>query len=69
MTNTALLEAKIAESGLKKNYIAKTIGLSPYGLARKIRNESEFKSGEIDGLCEVLQISSLEEKDLIFFAK
>ena len=70
MTNTALLEQKIADSGYKKTYIAKTIGLkSAYGLAKKIRNETEFKAKEINALCELLNIDSLEEKERIFFAQ
>lgn len=69
MTNTELLEKKIAESGYKKSYIAKAIGLkSSYGLAKKIRNENEFKATEINMLCELLHIDSLDEKELIFFA-
>lgn len=70
MTNTELLEAKIDESGYKKSYIAKAIGLkSTYGLMKKVRNENEFKATEINILCELLGIDSLEEKDRIFFAK
>lgn len=69
MTNTRLLEEKISKSGYKKSYIAKAIGLkSAYGLAKKIRNESEFKAKEINALCELLGITSLEEKERIFFA-
>ena len=69
MTDTKLLEEKIAASGYKKSYIAKAIGLkSAYGLAKKIRNENEFKAGEINALCEILKISSLREKEKIFFA-
>lgn len=67
MTNTALLEKKIEASGLKKNFIAKSIGLSPYGLAKKINNETEFKTSEVNALCKILNISDLEEKDRIFF--
>jgi hypothetical protein len=70
MTNTELLEQKIAESGYKKSYIAKAIGLkSAYGLAKKIRNENEFKATEINALCDLLNIDSLDEKEQIFFAK
>ncbi len=69
MTNTKLLEKKIEQSGLKKNFIAKTIGLSPYGLAKKINNETEFKTSEVNKLCEILNISDLADKDRIFFAK
>ena len=68
MTNTKALEEKIEQSGLKKNFIAKTIGLSPYGLAKKINNETEFKTSEIEKLCKILNIASLTEKDRIFFA-
>ncbi len=69
MTNTELLEKKINESGFKKSYIAKRIGLkSTYGLSKKIRNENEFKATEINALCELLRIDSLEEKEQIFFA-
>ena len=69
MTNTKLLEKIIEQSGLKKNFIAKAIGLSPYGLAKKINNETEFKTSEVDKLCEILNISDLADKDRIFFAK
>ena len=68
MTNTALLEDIIQKSGFKKSYIAKTIGLSAYGLAKKINNIHEFKTSEINGLCELLKIDSLELKERIFFA-
>lgn len=70
MTNTELLEEKIADSGYKKSYIAKAIGLkSAFGLAKKIKNESEFKAREIHALCDLLKIESAEEKEAIFFAK
>ncbi len=68
MTNTALLEQAIEASGYKKSYIAKAIGISRYGLLKKMRNENEFKSSEINTLCRLLKIDSLEEKERIFFA-
>ena len=68
MTNTALLEEKIEASGLKKSFIARAIGLSAYGLAKKINNENEFKTSEVNGLCKILNITDLAEKDRIFFA-
>ena len=69
MTNTKLLEEKIDKSGYKKSYIAKAIGLkSTFGLAKKIRNENEFKAKEINALCQLLKIDTLEEKERIFFA-
>lgn len=69
MTNTELLEKKIEESGYKRSYIAKAIGLSTYGLALKIKNVHEFKTSEVNALCEILDIDSLEEKEDVFFAK
>ena len=68
MTNTELLKEKIQKSGLKKSYIAKSIGLSSYGLALKIQNENEFKASEIEKLCILLGIDDLEERCAIFFA-
>ena len=68
MTDTALLNELIDKSGYKRSFIAKSIGLSTYGLAKKINNINEFKTGEINRLCKLLKINSLEEKDRIFFA-
>ena len=69
MTNTNLLIQKINDSGYKRSYIAKAIGLkSTYGLSKKINNETEFKASEINALCEILKIDSAEEKEAIFFA-
>jgi hypothetical protein len=68
VTNTKLLEKKIEESGLRKNFIARALNLSPYGFAKKINNETEFKTSEVDKLCKILGITTLTEKDRIFFA-
>ena len=67
MTNTSLLEQKIDESGYKKGYIAKQIGISAYALAMKINNESEFKAKEITIISKLLKLD-LATKDAIFFA-
>lgn len=68
MTNTELLNEKIEMSGYKRSYIAKVLGLSAYGLAKKIQNETEFKASEINALCGLLNIVKPEEKEAIFFA-
>lgn len=68
MTNTKLLNKKIVESGLKRKFIAEKLGLSTYGLQRKIENISEFKASEISTLCDVLDIKIVTEKEKIFFA-
>ena len=68
MTNTALLEKKIADSGLKKGFIAKELGMATHSLANKITGRTEFVASEIKDLCVVLNITDLKEKNNIFFA-
>ena len=67
MTNTELLERMISESGYKRSYIASRLGISPYALSMKIRNENEFKASEIDILCKILNIG-VDARMAIFFA-
>lgn len=69
MNNTALLEQKIKESGKRRNYLAEKIGLSYAGFRNCVINKAEFKSSQIDILCEELNVTSLKEKEAIFFAK
>lgn len=69
MTNTKMLEKKIDESGYKRSYIAKELGLSTYGLSLKIRNVNEFKASEIDKLCVLIGITDINERCAIFFAQ
>ena len=68
MTNTALLEKRITESGYKKSFIASKIGISAYALSLKINNKTEFKASEITILCELLGIED-QERTSIFFAQ
>ena len=68
MTDTARLNQIIADSGYKLSYIANYLGLSSYGFARKRDNISEFTPSEINSLCELLKIHSLEDRFAIFFA-
>lgn len=69
MTDTKLLEEKIAESGLKKSYIARMLNLSRQGFKNKCENKSPFSSTHISIMCDLLNIKSLMEKERIFFAK
>ena len=68
MTNTKLLEQKIEESGLKKCYLAEKLGLSPAGFRNCVTNKAEFKASHIRALCAELGVTTLEEKEAIFFA-
>lgn len=69
MTDTAALMQAIDKSGFKRSYIAKQLGLSAYGLSMKIKNKHEFKASEIGAICDILHISSSEDRMRIFFAK
>lgn len=69
MTDTVLLLEYVKRSGLKLGFIAEKMGLSRFGLAKKINNENEFKASEIDVLCDILRIDSLEDRQRVFFAK
>jgi hypothetical protein len=68
MNNTALLEQKIKDSGKKNKFLAKKVGLSYAGFRNCVTNKAEFKASQIDILCEELNITSLKEKESIFFA-
>ena len=68
MTNTLELEIAIKRAGIRKKDIAKLLGLSVMGLYKKTNNLSEFKASEISKLVTTLKISTLEEKEKIFFA-
>ena len=69
LTNTELLEKKIQESGLKKGYLSEKCGLTRAGFRNCVINKSEFTTSQISVLCEELGITSLREKEAIFFAK
>ena len=68
MTNTALLNEKIRDSGLKLNFIADKLGIVWMTLRRKIDGENDFKQSEIAQLQDLLRLSD-EEVGIIFFAK
>lgn len=69
MTNTELLKEKIEKSGLKIGFIADYVGISRQLLWKKVNNLTPFNQYEIDKMCAVLQITSLKEKEAIFFAR
>ena len=57
MTNTELLKAAIQKSGYKYKYIAEQLGLSTFGLQKKIENDTEFKASEIIALAKLLHLN------------
>lgn len=68
LTDTTLLNQKIAESGLKQVYIANHLGITTRTWQNKRKGRYPFKVEEIQALCELLNITSLREKERIFFA-
>ena len=68
MTNRILLEQKITESGKKKGYLAKKCGLSRQGFLNCIKGDALFNTTHIKVLCVELNITSLKERESIFFA-
>ena len=68
MTDTELLRGKIKENGLKLGYVAEQLGLTRQGFGLKLNNTNEFTTSEVLKLCELLGITSLREKEKIFFA-
>lgn len=68
MTNTELLKKKIESSGLKVCFIAENVGITRQLLWKKVNNIRPFNQYEIEKMCKILNIESLEEKETIFFA-
>ena len=68
MTNTALLNEAIKESGKKKIYLAERIGVSKQQFNNLCNNRAQFKAEQIQILCEELGIN-LTRMKVIFFAR
>lgn len=68
MTNAKLLRETIIKSGIKYKYIADYLGLSAFGLQKKIDNINEFKASEIVKISQLLNLSD-KKRDKIFFAE
>lgn len=68
MTNTELLAKKVKENGLRTAFIADKLGISRAGWYRKLKGKSPFTAEQIQIMCEILHITSLREKEDIFFA-
>lgn len=69
MVDTELLERKIIESGKKIGYLANKLGISRQYFRMKCKNKADFTNRETDILCEELNITTLTEKEKIFFKK
>lgn len=68
LVNEQLLEKCIEASGLKKQFIAAKLGISANYFSQKCHNAVDFKTSEVDILCSLLGIRTMEEMQAIFFA-
>lgn len=62
MTDNRELEVAFAKRGIKKNVVAKELGISLNSLRRKAINQMQFKADEI---CKLIKILNLTEDELI----
>lgn len=67
MVRLDLLSIEINGSGLKKQFLAQSLGLTAQALANKLSGDSSFKVDEVKILSEVLRLSP-GRRDEIFFA-
>ena len=64
MTDTNLLNKKIKDARLSREYLADKLGISLYSLQKKINNNSEFKSQEITTLAKEINLTNEEIIDI-----
>lgn len=68
MTNTALLEKLILDSGLKLSFIADKLGITRQALYKKIKGITTFNGPEIKIMCQLLNLRSWAKIEPVFFA-
>ena len=66
MTDTSALRNRIQDNGLKYYYVARILGITPYGLQKKIENVTEFKANEIEMLSNLLHLTTVERMAIFF---
>lgn len=67
LVDTEELRKLIKERGLKYGYIASEMGLSTYGLQRKVDGITDFKAKEIVELTSLLRLTKAQ-RDSIFLS-
>ena len=64
--NFSKLLGRIKECGYTQESLAEAIGKDKSTLSLKLNNKGEFKAGEIDDICRVLDISNDEISEYFF---
>lgn len=68
MGNQQYLEDEIKKSGLKKEYLARKLGITRQSFSMKCKDPSSFTAAQVSILCNELKITQFKKKDKIFFA-
>lgn len=68
MVNTKLLKEKLEKSGLRTGFICKALKISRKTFYNRVNGVYPFRTPEVEKLCELLHITSLREKNDIFFS-
>lgn len=69
MVDTKRLMGIIISAGYSQSTLAEEAGISKNTLNLKINNKSDFKTGEIETLCNILGIKKAQDKVDIFLHK
>ncbi len=69
MTNTALLEKIIKDSGKKKGHLAEKAGMSTVWLRACITNKGEFRESQMHAIAQELNITDPSMFMAVFFAQ
>ena len=64
MPDTEKLKNAIANSGMKRKFIAKQLGISYYGLQKKVNGDTDFKGSEIALMRDILRLSNDEAAEI-----
>lgn len=68
MVRTDILKQKKEELGIQTKYIVERLGISRQGYYNRLNGKTPFKLAEVQTLCEIFHITSLREKNDIFFS-
>lgn len=68
LVNAQLLDEKIAEAGLRIDYIIKNLGITDTAWYKKKNGTTPFRAAEVYVICDLCKISD-DEKAKIFYPK
>lgn len=68
MTDIVKLNQWIEEHGLKHKFLAKKLGLTPYGVSLRLKNENDFKANQIRVFRD-LGMTKKDEEEIFFIKK